>query len=93
MRVLGLVRRGFQAHVGEHAIVSINVGRSDIFAIDWDDAFALFARGFGHQLFEPCAERGDSRRGDDGELVASIAGCGSENDSEQDSRILFGSNV
>ena len=63
--VLRGVGRGFQTKVGEDAIVAINVGRAECFAIDRDDALAQFAGGFGDQLFQPRAEIGNSGRGDD----------------------------
>ncbi len=87
--VLSRVRRGFQTHVGEDAIVAVNLGRPNVFAVHRDDALALLAGGFRHQLFEPCAESGDSGRGDEGDLVAAAARGSPEDDSEQNAGILF----
>ena len=43
-----------------------------LFAVDRNDAVALFAGGFGDQLFQPCAEIGNSGRSNDGDLVAPV---------------------
>ena len=83
LSVLRGVGRGFEAQVGENAVVAIDLGSAECFAIDRDDAVALLAGGFGEQLLKPCADIGNAGRGDDGDFVASTFCGGAEDDAEQ----------
>ena len=64
------IGRGFQAQVGEHAVVAVDLRRAEWLAIHRDDALALLAGGFGDQLLEPRAEIVNPGRSDDRDLVA-----------------------
>jgi hypothetical protein len=45
--VLRLVGLGGETQIGEDAIAAVNGGFAKLFAVDGDDAFADFSRGFG----------------------------------------------
>src|SRR5579863_8291126 len=68
--VLLRVRRRFQAQVREQAIVSVDSGSADGFAVHRNQTLAVLAGGFSEKLFEPRADIGDAGRGEDGDLVA-----------------------
>ena len=71
-----------EADVGEHAVVAVNRGLADFFAVHRDDALADLAGGFGDQLLQPCAEIGDARRSEDSDFVAPLIGGDAENGAE-----------
>ena len=56
---------GLQTEVGEDAIVAVDVGLAERFAVDGNDALADLAGGFGEKLFEPRAEIVNPGRSDD----------------------------
>ena len=58
--VLICVWRGVEADVNEYAVVAVDIGCGEVFAIDGDDAFADFSGRLGDELFEPRAEIGNA---------------------------------
>ena len=78
-----------QTHVGKYSIVAIDFGRPDQFAVDWNQTGALFARGFGYQLFKPRAKIGNSRRSKDSDLIAPVFLQRAENRSQDRAGILI----
>src|SRR5256885_7490551 len=46
-----------------------------------------FPGRLGDELFEPCAQVKDSRRGDDGQFVATLIGGGAENGPKENPRV------
>ena len=64
LRVLSGVLVGFEAQVSKDAVFAVDIGRAELFAIDRDNAIALLAGRFGDQLFEPCAQIVNARRGE-----------------------------
>ena len=80
-----------EAQIGEDAVVAVDGGLADFFAIDGDDAFADFAGGFGDELFEPRAGIGDAGGSEDGDFVAAVIGGDAENGAEDHAGIFLGS--
>ena len=62
-----LVMRGivlaFGPDIDEEAVVAVQRGIAERFAVDRNQALAVLAGGFGDQLLGPGAEIGDHRRG------------------------------
>ena len=58
----------------EHAIITVNVGRTQRLAGDWHDALSFFAGALGNQLFDPKSQRIERCGGDEGKLIASRFG-------------------
>ncbi len=73
--VLSFVRFICQTQVDENSVTSIHAGLREFFAVHRNNSLADFSGGFGNQLFEPGAQIGNSRRSDDGDLVAAVV-CG-----------------
>src|SRR6202030_3374235 len=59
--VLLFVRLGFEAEIGGNAIAAVRFRLGELFAIDGNDALALFSGRFGDELLEPGAEIMNSR--------------------------------
>ena len=68
--LLGRVRLIGEPQMNEHAIVAVNLRRSQRFAIHWDKSFADLAGAFSNQLFQPCAQIVNSGRSNDGDFVS-----------------------
>src|SRR3954467_6498569 len=62
----------FGSEVDEEAVVAVERGLGQRFAIDRDQPFAMLACGFRNQLFGPGAEIGDLRRRENRYLVAAF---------------------
>ena len=56
----------------EHAVAAVDLGRPGHLAFDRDDALALLAERFGHELFQPAAEARKAWRRNQRRLVAPL---------------------
>ena len=81
-----------QAKISEDAVVAIDLGRAQLFAIDRNDALALLAGGLGNQLLEPRAQIGDSGRSNERDFVAAKIRGGAQDHAEHHSWIFFDRN-
>src|SRR6185437_8084028 len=86
--ILRGVGGGIEAKIGEEPIAAIELGRAERLGSDRYQPFAMLARRFGDELFQPCAEFADPRRGDDRQLVASGLRQHAHDRAERDARIV-----
>ena len=64
--VLGGIEAFVRAQVDEDAVLAVDGGIAQRFALDGQDAFAFFAGALGDQLLQPVAKGGDGWRDGDG---------------------------
>ena len=88
--ILGLVGLCRQSQISKESIVAIGCWFGETLAIHGNNAFADFSRGFGNQLFEPCAEIGNSWRSDDRNFVQAMIRGDAQDGSQDDARIGMG---
>ena len=92
-RLEPLVMRGvvlaFGTDIDEEAVVGVERGIAERFAVDRDQAFAVLAGGFGDQLFCPGAEIGDLWRRAYGHLFAAFEAGETHGKAEQDARVFM----
>ena len=58
--VLSMIGRRLQPQVRKNAVLTIHLGRPQLFAVHWDNSVPFLARGFGNKLLEPGAQVGDA---------------------------------
>ena len=75
-----------QAH--EDAVGAVDRGGPHRLAVDGHDAHAVLPGALRDQLLDPCAERGDGRVGEEGQLVAPGLRQGAERHAEGQPRVL-----
>ena len=78
----------FQADVNEEPVFAIDFRRADLFTIHRDNAFTLFASRLGKQLFEPCTQVGNTRRGNECDLVFAGIAVHAHDDSQNGTWIV-----
>src|SRR5262249_48005864 len=84
------IRLARQAEINEDPVAAINVGRGQGLAIDRDETLALLASALGQELFQPCAEVLDSRRGNNGHLVAAKIAESAKDRAQDRAGVLLG---
>ena len=86
-RVLIGVGIGRQAQVDEESIAAVRARVTARLEVDRNDGGAVLARGLGHQLLEPRAERRDAGRRKDRQLVAARLGRLANHHTERDAGV------
>src|SRR5260370_40081177 len=91
--VLSRVGRRLQPQVGKDTVLTVDFDGTQLFAIHGNNAMSLLAGRFCDELLEPGTQAGNSQRGNDGDLVTTVGGKGSENDAEDDPRFVIHGNA
>jgi hypothetical protein len=85
--VLGIIF-ALEREIDKEPIVAIDFGPAQRLAVDWDQAFAMFAGGFREELLGPGAEAGKRGRSQHCDLVAAAGRRDAERNAKRHRRVF-----